>query len=191
MRQGPTTSIRWAAIAAAAVLATAAAACGSAAGPSPASSAEPRIAAGGERVTTSAQTQEPATDPAVAHWARAWRRKIEAPMERAAARLAASIDTALAGNSTAAYRLTRPLTALSNCRNPLEMGLARTPPDLAAARRRTLNACREIFVGTNQFVAGLNSLSTARANAGIGRIRHGVASLRRIARVVRRAAQPR
>lgn len=112
-------------------------------------------------------------------------------MERATARLAASIDAALAGNATAGYRLTRPLDALSNCRNPLELGLAHTPPEMVAARRRTLSACREIFVGTNGFVAGLNSLSPARANAGIARIRHGVASLRRIAREVKRAAEPR
>jgi hypothetical protein len=96
----------------------------------------------------------------------------------------------MAGNSTAAYRLTRPLNALSNCRNPLDLGLAQTPPDLAVARRRTLGACREIFIGTSKFIAGLNSLSPAQGNAGLARIWDGVASLRRIAREVRRAAQP-
>ena len=191
MRQGTTTSNRWAAVAsAAAVLAMAAAGCGDAAGTSAATSAGPRSAADSSTVTTTVQTQ-PTIDPAVAVWARAWKRKVEAPMERATARLAASIDAALAGNSTAAYRLTRPLDALSNCRNPLEMGgLAQTPPELVTARRRTLSACREIFIGTNGFVAGLNSLSPTRANAGIARIWHGVASLRRIAHEVKRATQP-
>jgi len=189
MRQGTTTSIRWIAIATA-VLALAAAGCGDTAGTSVATSAHSEAAAGSS-TTATLPAQASQADPAVAHWARAWKRKIEEPMERATVRLAASIDAALAGNATAGYRLTGPLNALSNCRNPLELGLVQTPSEMAAARRRTLSACREIFIGTNGVVAGLNSLSPARADAGIARIRHGVASLRRIARQVKRAAQPR
>ena len=187
MRQGTTTSIRWAAIAAAAVLAVVAAGCGGAIGTPAAAPADSEAAADSSGTGT---VQTRAIDPAVAHWARAWKRKVEVPMERATARLAATIDAAIAGNSTAAYRLTHPLDVLSNCRNPLDLGLAQTPPELAAARRRTLSACRVIFVGTNEFVAGLNSLSPARANAGLARIWHGVASLRRTAHMVKRAAQP-
>jgi hypothetical protein len=132
----------------------------------------------------------PSVDPTGAHWAKAWRQKIEVPIERATTRLAANIGPALSGSSTAAFRLTPALNTLSNCRNPLDMKLARTPPELATARTRTVHACRVIYVGTDRVISGLNTLSATTADAGIARLRHGVAMLRRIGDEVKRAARP-
>ena len=112
------------------------------------------------------------------------------PMGRATTRLAASIGPALAGSSAAAFRLTPALNALSNCRNRLDISLAQTPPELTTARRRTIHACRLIYVGTDRVIAGLNRLSSTTADAGIARVRHGVAMLRRIGHEVKRAARP-
>jgi hypothetical protein len=129
-------------------------------------------------------------DPAVAHWAKAWKRKVERPMQRAAARLAASIGPALAGSASASFALTPALNTLSNCRLPLDVGLADTPSELAKARQQTIRVCRLIYV-TDKVIGGLNSLSSATANAGMARVRHGLAMLRRIGREVKRAAGPR
>lgn len=111
-------------------------------------------------------------------------------MKRATASLAANVGPALAGSSAAAYRLTPAFNALSNCRNPLDIGLAETPPEMARARKQTVHACRLIYVGTDGVISGLNTLSSATADAGIARVRHGVAMLRRIGHEVKRAARP-
>jgi len=186
------TSIRWARVGATAALVAAAVGCGGGAGGSPGVSAS--TAAAGAAASTATPTPlmwpRPSVDPAVAHWAKAWNRKIKIPMERATARLAANVGPELAGSSAAAYRMTPALNALSNCRNPLDMGLAQTPPELAKARRQTIHACRLIYVGTDAVIAGLNTLSSTAADAGMARVRHGVAMLRRIGREVRRAARP-
>jgi hypothetical protein len=185
------TSIRWATVGTAAALVVAGAGCGGGVGGGvgggPAVSASTTPSGTSTSATTSTG---PSVDPAVAHWAKAWRRKIELPMRRATTRLAANVGPALAGSSSAAYRLTPAFNALSNCRNPLDVGLAQTPPELARARRQTIHACRVIYVGTDGVISGLNTLSSTTADAGIARVRHGVAMLRRIGHDVRRAAQP-
>ena len=91
-------------------------------------------------------------------------------MQRATTRLAANVGPALAGSSSAAYRLTPAFNALSNCRNPLDIGLAQTPPELTRARRQTIHACRLIYVGTDRVISGLNTLSSTTADAGIARV---------------------
>ena len=133
----------------------------------------------------------PTVDPAIAHWAKAWKRKIARPMRRATTTLAANLGPAVAGSSTAAFRLTPALNALTNCRNPLDLGLAQAPPELAKARRRTLAACRAIYLATDGVVAGLNAQSTSAAAAGLARVRKGVQRLRRIERELKQAATPR
>jgi hypothetical protein len=166
----------------AAVLVAVAAGCGGGVGGAPAVSAN--TTPGG---TTSATTTStgPTVDPAIAHWAKAWKRKVERPMQRAAARLAASIGPALAGSASASFALTPALNTLSNCRLPLDVGLADTPSELAKARQQTIRVCRLIYVGTDKVIDGLNSLSSATANAGMARVRHGLAMLRRIGRQVK------
>ena len=186
------TSIRWATVGTAAALVAAAAGCGGGVGGGPAVSASTTPAGTVTSTTTPTPLMwpRPSVDPAVAHWARAWRRKIELPMQRATTRLAANVGPALAGSSSAAYRLTPAFNALSNCRNPLDIGLAQTPPELARARRQTIDACRQIYIGTDRVISGLNTLNSTTADAGIARVRHGVAMLHRIAHEVRRAARP-
>lgn len=182
------TFIRWATVGSAVVLVVAAAGCGGGVGGGPGVSGSTTPAG---TATSTATSPEPTVDPAVAHWAKAWRRKIEAPMERATTRLAANVGPELAGSSVAAYRMTPALNALSNCRNPLDLGLVQTPPELARARRQTIRACRVIYVGTDAVISGLNALNRTTADAGIARVRHGVAMLRRIGHEVKRAARPR
>ncbi len=181
------TSTRWATVGTAAALVAAAAGCGGGVGGGPVVSASttPSVAS-----TSATTTTRPTVDPAVAHWAKSWRRRIELPMQRATTRLAANVRPALAGSSSAAYRLTPAFNALSNCRNPLDIGLAQTPPELARARRQTIHAFRLIYVGTDRVISGLNTLSSTTANAGITRVRRGVAMLRRIGHDVRLAARP-
>ena len=133
------TFIRWATVGSAVVIVAAAAGCGGGVGGGPGVSASTTPAG---TPTSTATSPERTVDPAVAHWARAWKRKIEAPMERATTRLAANVGPELAGSSVAAYRMTPALNALSNCRNPLDLGLVQTPPELARARRQTIRACR-------------------------------------------------
>lgn len=182
-----TTCIRWATVGSAAALV--AAGCGGGVGGAPGVSASTSPSGVTTKSTTTSTT--PAVDPAVAHWAKAWKRKVEQPMQRAATRLAANIGPALAGSSSASFAMTPALNALSNCRSPLDAGLADTPADLARARRETIRACRVIYVGTDRVVDGLNSLSGATADAGMARVRHGVAMLRGVGREVKRAARPR
>jgi hypothetical protein len=181
MRRGGAPTTRWAAIGTAVVLAGAG--CGGGVGgggvPAPTSAAV---------VTTPTGSTAPAVDPAVVHWANAWKRRIERPMRRAVTTLAANIDPAIAGSSSAAFRLTPALTALSNCRNPLDAGLAQTPPELVKERRRTLAACRAIYVATDRVVAGMNTQSAATADAGVTALRDGLDRLRRIGRELKRAA---
>jgi hypothetical protein len=186
------TSIRWATVGTVAALVATAAGCGGGVGSGAGVSASTTPAGTGTSTTTPTPLMwpRPTVDPAVAHWAQAWKRKIALPMQRATTRLAANVGPALAGSSSAAYRLTPALNALSNCRNPLDIGLAQTPPELARARRQTIHACRLIYVGTDRVISGLNTLSATTADAGIERVRHGVAMLRRIGHEVRRAAQP-
>jgi hypothetical protein len=181
------TSIRWATVGTVAALVAAAAGCGGGVGSGAAVSASTVPA---ETTTPTTTSTEPRVDPAIAHWAKAWKRKIELPMQRATTRLAADVEPALAGSSSAAYRLTPAFNALSNCRNPLDIGLAQTPPELARARRQTIRACRLIYVGTDGVISGLNTLSGTTADAGIKRVRQGVAMLRRIGHEVKRAARP-
>ena len=94
-------------------------------------------------------------------------------MQRATTQLAADVGPALAGSSAAAYRLTPAFNTLSNCRNPLDIGLAQTPPELARARKQTIRACRLIYVGTDGVISGLNTLQQRdrrrRASRGYGR----------------------
>ena len=186
------TSIRWATVGTAAVLVAAAAGCGGGVGGGPAVSASTTPAGTATSTTTPTPLMwpRPTVDPAVAHWAKAWKRRIELPMQRATARLAANVGPTLAGSSSAAYRLTPAFNALSNCRNPLDVGLGQTPPELAGARRQTIHACRLIYVGTDRVISGLNTLRGTTADAGIARVRHGVAMLRRIGNDVERAARP-
>lgn len=186
-----TTSIRWATIGTAAVLAAAGCGGGAGGGPGGPASTTPLGGRPSTATPTPLMWPRPTVDPAVARWAKAWKRRIERPMQRASGRLAASIGPALGGSSSAAFALTPALNALSNCRLPLDLGLADTPADLAGARHRTLRACREIYVGTDRVIAGLNSQSGATADAGMARVRHGIAMLRRVDREVKRAARPR
>jgi len=186
------TSIRWATVGTAAALVAAAAGCGGGVGSGAAVSAGTMAAGTGTSTTTPTPLMwpRPTVDPAVAHWAQAWKRKIALPMQRATTRLAASVGPALAGSSAAAYRLTPAFNTLSNCRNPLDIGLAQTPHELARARKQTIRACRLIYVGTDGVISGLNTLSSTTADAGIRRVRQGVAMLRRIGHEVKRAARP-
>jgi hypothetical protein len=187
------TSIRWATVGTVAALVAAAAGCGGGVGSGAAVSASTTAAGTGTSTTTTPTPlmwPRPTVDPAVAHWAKAWKHKISLPMQRATTRLAANVGPALAGSSAAAYRLTPAFNTLSNCRNPLDIGLAQTPPELARARRQTIHACRLIYIGTDVVISGLNTLSSTTADAGIARVRHGAAMLRRIGHEVRRAARP-
>jgi hypothetical protein len=186
------TSIRWATIGTAAALVAAATGCGGGTegGPAVSASTSPARTAPSTATPTPLMWPRPTVDPAVTHWAEAWKRRIELPMQRATTRLAANVRPALAGNSSAAYRLTPAFNALSNCRNPLDIGLALTPPEMAGPRKHTLRACRLIYVGTDGVISGLNTLSSTTADAGIARVRHGDAMLRQIGHEVKRAARP-
>jgi hypothetical protein len=184
------TSIRWATIGTAALVAAATGCGGGTRAAAVSASTSPARTAPSTATPTPLMWPRPTVDPAVAHWAEAWKRRIELPMQRATTRLAANVRPALAGNSSAAYRLTPAFNALSNCRNPLDIGLALTPPEMARARKHTIRACRLIYVGTDGVISGLNTLSSTTADAGIARVRHGVATLRQIGHEVKRAARP-
>jgi hypothetical protein len=95
-----TKSIRWATIGTAAVLV--AAGCGGGAGGEP-GGGPASTAPSSEKPSTATPTPlmwpRPTVDPAVAHWAKAWRRKIEQPMQRASGRLAARAVRSTSGGT--------------------------------------------------------------------------------------------
>jgi hypothetical protein len=135
--------------------------------------------------TTSAA---PTVDKAVVRWKKRWAIKIQQPMRHAVLVLHANALSAVSGNSAAAYRLTPAFNKLSNCRNPLELPpLSPTPSVLRKARKLTLSACRDFFVGVDGVIAGLNMQDSAAAQAGIRRINNGERTLRNAARVVKTA----
>jgi hypothetical protein len=114
--------------------------------------------------------------------------KIQAPIHRAASILDANAILAVNGDAAANYRLTAAFNTLSNCRNPLELPpLSPTPGVLRKARKLTLAACREFYVGVNGVIEGLNTGSSTAAQAGLARVHDGERTLKRAARVVRSA----
>jgi hypothetical protein len=143
-----------------------------------------------QRMTSAVTKAPPGVDPEVAQWARKWKHRIAEPMRRAAATLTADAESAAIGDSRATYRLTPALNALSNCRNPLDVGLAQPPETLIRARKLTLAACRAFFVGTDTVVDGLNAQSTTTTRRGVRRVRHGLVLLRSAEHAVARAVRP-
>ena len=144
-----------------------------------------------QKTPTTAQsttTPAPTVDSAVVRWKTRWGMKIQRPMRRAASILEANAMLAVNGDSAASYRLTAAFDALSNCRTPLELPpLSPTPGVLGKARKVTLVACREFFVGVNGVIEGLNTDSSATAQAGVSRVREGERTLRQAARLVKSA----
>ena len=151
-----------------------------------------RSSASSQHVATSTETTQttPQTDPAVAKWARQWKHQVGKPARHAVARLAANAPLAVAGNTTASYRLTAAFNVLSNCRLPLETGMADTPPELLDARKATKAACRVIYVGTDRVIQGLNTQSSSTVAAGVQQVRQGLALLMRAGHQVDQAATP-
>jgi hypothetical protein len=138
--------------------------------------------------TTTTTTTTPTVDRAVVRWKKRWGIKIQAPMRRAASILDANAILAVNGDAAASYRLTAAFNTLSNCRNPLELPpLSPTPSVLRKARRLTLAACREFYVGVSGVIEGLNTGSSTTAQAGVARVHKGERTLKRAARLVKAA----
>jgi hypothetical protein len=138
--------------------------------------------------TPSTTTTAPTVDRAVVRWKKRWATKIQRPMRHAASILEANAILAVNGDSAASYRLTAAFNTLSNCRNPLDLPpLSPTPSVLGKARRLTLAACREFYVGVDGVIEGLNTSSSAAAQAGVSHVRDGERTLKRAARLVKSA----
>jgi hypothetical protein len=138
--------------------------------------------------STSTTTTTPTVDRAVVRWKKRWGMKIQAPIRHAASILDANAILALSGDAAANYRLTAAFNTLSNCRNPLELPpLSPTPSVLRKARKLTLAACREIYVGVDGVIEGLNTGSSSAAQAGLARVHDGERTLKHAARLVRSA----
>jgi hypothetical protein len=138
--------------------------------------------------STTTTTTTPTVDRAVVRWKKRWGLKIQAPISRAASILDANAILAVNGDAAASYRLTAAFNTLSNCRNPLELPpLSPTPSVLREARKLTLAACREIYVGVDGVIAGLNTGSSSAAQAGLARVHDGERTLKRSARLVKAA----
>jgi hypothetical protein len=122
--------------------------------------------------TSTEQTTEPITtavDPAVVAWVRQWNRKIAAPMRKAAAKLIEDAIPAVEGDSAANFRLSGPLTKLSNCKTPLDLepDLSTTPEALTEVRRATVRACKHLFIATEVVVKGLNAQDRSLVEKGL------------------------
>jgi hypothetical protein len=138
--------------------------------------------------TTTTTTTTPTVDRSVVRWKKRWAIKIQAPARRAASILDANAILAVNGDATANYRLTAAFNTLSNCRNPLDLPpLSPTPSVLRSARKLTLAACRQFYVGVNGVVEGLNTGSSTTAQAGLARIHDGERTLKRAGRLVKSA----
>jgi hypothetical protein len=111
-------------------------------------------------------------------------------MRWAAARVVANAGPATGGDAFASYRLTRALDALSNCRTPFSVSLARTPAPLLRARRLSLAACAAFFTATEHVVAGINASDMAATRSGVAGVRAGLVLLKRAERVLEREARP-
>ena len=112
--------------------------------------------------------------------AKAWKRKIAAPDAESNDAARGRRGPALAGSSAAAYRLTPAFNTLSNRRIPLDVGLAQTPHELAESPQADDPRLPTDLRGHGRRISGLNTLSSTTADAGIARVRQGVAMLRRI-----------
>jgi hypothetical protein len=138
--------------------------------------------------TPSTTTTAPTVDRAVVRWKKRWATKIQRPMLHAASILEANAIPAVNGDSAAMYRLTAAFNTLSNCRNPLELPpLSPTPSVLGKARRMTLAACRDFYLGVDGVIDGLNTGSSTAAQAGLTRVHDGERTLRRAERLVKTA----
>jgi hypothetical protein len=145
---------------------------------------------GSTQTTTESTTTTitPTVDRAVVRWKKRWRMKVQAPIRHAASILDANAMLAVNGDAAANYRLTGAFNTLSNCRNPLELPpLSPTPSVLRNARRLTLAACRELYLGVSGVIEGLNTGSSTATQAGVARVHRGERTLRRAARLVKTA----
>jgi hypothetical protein len=141
-----------------------------------------------DTTTESTTSPAPTVDRAVVRWKKRWAIKIQQPMRHAVLVIHANALSAVAGNSAAAYRLTPAFNKLSNCRNPFDVPpLSPTPSVLRQARKLTLSACRDFYLGVNGVIEGLNTQDSAAAQAGIRRINNGERTLKNAARVVKTA----
>ncbi len=134
-------------------------------------------------------TAEAGPSPEVVAWARTWRRKVYAPVRKAASTFVANAFAAVDGDSSASYRVSAQLNTLSNCRNPIEIRLADTPTELLAARRLSLQACRSAYVGVDKFIKGWNqrNFQGYSSDETEARVRDGVRLVKKTLKLLKRA----